>query len=87
MHTFKLLAHTSLLDLALLPLLGVFKVTLVTEFHQMPRLVDFTLETTQGAFDGLSVADLNLDTDGKFRGGSDAYTETDELSVLGTKNS
>ena len=48
LHAFKLLAHTSFLDLALFAFLCIFKVALVTEFHQVSRLVDFALEASEG---------------------------------------
>ena len=39
----------------------------VTELHQVSRLVDFTLETTKGRFDGFSISNGNLDVNAKFR--------------------
>jgi hypothetical protein len=65
-HTFKLLAQPAFLDLALLLILGVFKVTSVTEFHQVTRLVDLALESTKGGFNWFAITDQNLDLDGKF---------------------
>lgn len=67
-HTFKLDSHAGLLDLSDLAFLRVFKVTLVTKFHQVPRLVDLTLETTNGALNGLTISHIDLDLDGQFSG-------------------
>ena len=72
LHALKLLAHTGFLDLALLAILGVFKGTTVTKFHQVSRLVDFALEASQGAFNGFAITHNHLDLDGKLcSGGSD----------------
>jgi hypothetical protein len=65
LHTLKLFAHTSFLDLANGLFLLVFKVTLVTELHQMSRLGNLTLETTKGRFNGFAITDIDLDVDGK----------------------
>lgn len=71
-HTFKLLAHTSFLDLANFLLLGVFEITLVTKFHQVSRLVDLTLESTEGTLDGFTITNVDLDIHIELCGGSDA---------------
>ena len=64
LHALKLLAHSGLLDLALFAILRVFKITSVTKFHHVSRLVHFALEATEGALNGFSItyADLNLDS-------------------------
>lgn len=63
LHSLKLFAQTSLLDLSLLLFLRVFKVSHVTKFHQVSTLADLPLESTKGTFDGLSITHHNLNTD------------------------
>ena len=63
LHSFKLPALNSLLDLALHLFLLVFKVTLVTELNHVPGLADFALEATKGAFDRFAIAHSHLDFD------------------------
>lgn len=61
LHTFKLLAQASFLDLAFLLFLRVFKVASVAQFHQVPRLIDFSLEATEGRLDRFAIPHFNLD--------------------------
>lgn len=68
-HALKFNAQTGLLDLTDLALLRVFEVTLVAKFHQVSRLVNFTLEATESALDRFTVTNFNLDFDRK--GGGD----------------
>ena len=69
LHAFHADAHACLLDLTLLLLLAVLKVTAMTELHEMAGLVDLTLELAEGLLDGLTLTDLHLDGDGKGGGG------------------
>ena len=82
LHTLELPAHASLLNLALLLLLRVLEVTLVTEFHQVARLVDFALEAAKGAFDGFAVTNIDLDLHGEFRGRSDCKFRAERRIML-----
>lgn len=81
LHTLKLDSHTGFLDLSLGTLLRILKVTLVTEFHQVTRLVDLTLEATQGALDGLTIADIDLNLDRQLGGRANAYFPTSESGM------
>lgn len=72
LHAFKLLSQTSLLDLALLLFLGVFKVSLVAEFHQVSRVGDGSFESAEAGLDGLSVTEIDLDLDIEGSGGAGA---------------
>ena len=76
LHTFILLAHTAFLQLANLLLLCVFEITLVTKFHQVSRLVDFALESTEGAFDGFAITNFHLDLHAEFGRWPDSYKES-----------
>lgn len=77
-HALKLDTQTGLLDLADLGLLRILKVTSVTKFHQVTRLVHFTLEATKGALNRLAITNIHLDIDGKgSRDGRSLYCETE----------
>ena len=62
LHPLQPLTNTSLNNLPLLTILRIFKVTLVTKVHEVAGLVDLTLETTEGGFDGFSFSDLDFDS-------------------------
>ena len=66
LQALKLDTKTAFLDLALLLFLWVLKVPLVTELNQVSRLADFSLETTEGRFNGLAITDIDLDADWEF---------------------
>jgi len=63
LHALHANSHPGLLDLALLLLLGVLKVSAMAELHQMARLVALALETAEGAFDRFTVPYVDLDGD------------------------
>jgi hypothetical protein len=83
-HTLKLLAQTSFLHLALFAFLRVFEVSLVAKFHQVARLVNFTLEATESALDRFTIANFNLDFDRK--GGGDCRSVHCNQSAQEKKN-
>ena len=64
-HTLKLLAQATFLDFANRSLLRIFKITLVTQLNQVSRLAHFTLEATEGTFNGFTVPNRHLDFDGQ----------------------
>ena len=66
LHAFKFAAHAGLLLLALDLVLRIFKVTSVTEFHQVSALADLLLESTQRRFNWFAISNLDLDLDGQF---------------------
>ena len=70
LHPLKSHAHSCLLGLALLLLLGGLEVTTMAELHEVAGLVDLTREAAEGLFDGLALTDLDLD--GCKRGGGDS---------------
>jgi len=73
LHTFEALAVAGLHNLALLTLLGILKVSLVAQLHEVATLVNLALEATEGALDGLALADVHLDRDTEGCGGGVAY--------------
>ena len=70
-----------LLDLSLLPLLGVFEVTLVTKLHHVARLVDLPLEAAQSTFNRFAISNNNLNLDTQFSGGASYANEENNVSV------
>jgi len=44
------------------------------------RLVDFTLETTKGGFNGLSLSNIDLDGNGKLGGAGDCRGKKENVS-------
>ncbi len=63
LHALELLSQASFLNLALLLFLGVFKVSLVAEFHQVSRVGNGPLESAKSGFDGFTVTNIDLDVD------------------------
>lgn len=66
LHAFEFAAHAGLLLLALDLVLGILKVTSVTEFHQVSTLADLLLESPQRRLDWFAISQLHLDLDGQF---------------------
>lgn len=65
LHPFKLLPHPSFLNLTLFLFLRIFKMFLVTQFHQMSRFVHLTFESTNGRFNGFTISNFDSNLNGQ----------------------